>query len=229
VVTDDALAEQVAYYRRRAEEYDETAYGDLAAAQRRIARLVGEMHPTGKVLEIACGTGLWTRALTDSANTVLAIDASPEVLAIARDRVTAANVTFAAADVFTWRSTARFDVVFFSAWLSHVPADRFAEFWRLLRDLLVENGRVLFIDEHVDERAKESYIEGRDDVVERRLNDGSSYRVIKNFVDPERLVAALREIGWECTVRRDGRDWVVGEARPCPTPARDEPAGPRHT
>ena len=56
-VTDEVLADQVDYYRRRAGEYDVTAYGDVAAARARIARLVAEMRPAGSVLEIACGTG----------------------------------------------------------------------------------------------------------------------------------------------------------------------------
>jgi len=60
-VTDEVLADQVDYYRRRAGEYDVTAYGDVVAARARIARLVAEMRPAGSVLEIACGTGLWTR------------------------------------------------------------------------------------------------------------------------------------------------------------------------
>ncbi|GAA0727264.1 hypothetical protein Drose_12680 [Dactylosporangium roseum] len=60
---DEILADQVGYYRRRANEYDATAYGDVAAARERIARLVAQMRPSGRVLEIACGTGLWTEAL----------------------------------------------------------------------------------------------------------------------------------------------------------------------
>src|SRR4051812_20196484 len=156
-VTDEILADQVNYYRRRAGEYDVTAYGDVAAARARIARLVAELRPTGRVLEIACGTGLWTEALAGLADTVKAIDAAPEVLEIARDRMRSANVSFEVADVFSWDPDARFDVVFFSAWLSHVPMSRFEEFWQSLRGLLAENGRVLFIDEHVDERGKEAY------------------------------------------------------------------------
>jgi 2-polyprenyl-3-methyl-5-hydroxy-6-metoxy-1,4-benzoquinol methylase len=213
-MTDDVLGEQVDYYRRRASEYDATAYGDVATARNRIARLVAEMRPTGSVLEIACGTGLWTEALARSAASVTAIDAAPETLAIARDRVRSANVRFEVADVFAWSWPARYDVIFFSAWLSHVPDDRFEQFWEMLRSHLAEDGRVLFIDEHVDERDKEAYVAGRDDVVERRLQDGSAYRVIKNFVDPYELELRLRGLGWNCTIRRDDRDWIVGEARP---------------
>ena len=213
-VSDEVLADQVDYYRRRAGEYDVTAYGDVAAARARIARLVAEMRPTGSVLEIACGTGLWTEALAGLADTVTAIDAAPEAVEIARDRVRSANVSFEVADVFSWDRDTGFDVIFFSAWLSHVPTSRFEEFWRSLGDLLVENGRVLFIDEHVDEWEKEAYVPGWDEVVERRLRDGSTFRVIKNFVDPEGLELRLRGLGWDCSIRRDGRDWVCGEARP---------------
>jgi demethylmenaquinone methyltransferase/2-methoxy-6-polyprenyl-1,4-benzoquinol methylase len=105
-------------------------------------------------------------------------------------------------------------VIFFSAWLSHVPMSRFQQFWHSLRDLLAEDGRVLFIDEHVAERGKESYVSGREEIVERRLRDGSTYRVVKNFVDPDRLELHLRQLRWDCVIRRDATDWVSGEVRP---------------
>jgi demethylmenaquinone methyltransferase/2-methoxy-6-polyprenyl-1,4-benzoquinol methylase len=212
-VTDEILADQVSYYRRRANEYDATAYGDLAAARERIARLVAQLRPGGRVLEIACGTGMWTEALATVADTVVAIDSAPEAVAIARDRVSG-DVRFEVADVFSWTTDDRFDVIFFSAWLSHVPSSRFDEFWRLLRRLLAVDGRVLFIDEHVDEREKEAYVPGADEIVERRLRDGTRYRIVKNFVEPQVLQDRLRGMGWDCQVHRDGTDWIRGEARP---------------
>lgn len=217
-VTDEVLASQADYYRRRAGEYDVTVYGDVVAARARIARLVAEMRPTGTVLEIACGTGLWTEALAGLAQSVTAIDLAPEAVAIARDRVRADNVRFEVADIFSWETTARFDVIFFAAWLSHVPMSRFEEFWRLLRGLLAAGGRVLFIDQHVEGRDEETYLPGSDEIVQRQLQDGSSYRIIKNFVDPERLERQLRGLGWGCRIWRDGSDWglVCGEARPVP-------------
>ena len=65
----------------------------------------------------------------------------------------------------------------------------------MLGNLLAGNGRVLFIDEHVGERGKEAYVAGRDEVVERRLRDGSTFRVVKNFVDPQELEFRLRRLG----------------------------------
>ena len=191
-MSDEVLAGQVEYYRRRAGEYDATAYSDVEAARPRIARLVAEMRPAGRVLEIACGTGVWTEAMAPLADTLTALDAAPEAVQIARERVRSTNVTFEVADVFSWRPDTRYDVVFFSAWLSHVPTSRFEQFWELLRGLLADDGRVLFLDEHVDERDKETYLPSEAEIVERRLRDGSAFRIVKNFIDPDRLVPRLR-------------------------------------
>ena len=226
VTADDGLlAGQVAYYRRRAREYDVTAYGDLDAARARITRIVAALRPAGNVLEIACGTGVWTGALAEAAATVTAIDAAPEAIDIARGRVTAANVTFEVADVFSWNAPARFDTVFFAFWLSHVPASRFGPFWRQLRGLVAGHGRVLLVDEHPDVGGKEDYAAGSDEIICRRLADGSGHRLVKVFVRPGQLSARLRQLGWQSHIRRDGPDWVIGEARPREPQVRSRQAG----
>lgn len=212
-MTDERLAEQVRYYRQRAAEYDATSYGDLDRAAPRLAGIAATLHPTGRVLEIAAGTGAWTGLLAQTADSVTAVDSAPEALAIARERVTAANVRFELGDAFTWQPAERFDVVFFGFWLSHVPAERFADFWQHLAGLLTREGRALFVDEHVDEQHKEDYVAGEPEVVERTLADGNAFRIVKIFVDPPAMERALRDLGWTATVRRDGTDFVVGEAR----------------
>jgi 2-polyprenyl-3-methyl-5-hydroxy-6-metoxy-1,4-benzoquinol methylase len=145
---------------------------------------------------------------------VTAIDAAPEMIGIARGRVTAANVRFEVADVFSWRSAARFDTVFFAFWLSHVPASRFELFWRQLHGLVAGHGRVLFVDEHPDVRGKEAYAAGSGEIIHRRLADGSGHRLVKVFIQPGQLQARLRQLGWQSSIRRDGSDRVIGEARP---------------
>jgi demethylmenaquinone methyltransferase/2-methoxy-6-polyprenyl-1,4-benzoquinol methylase len=68
------------------------------------------------------------------------------MLEIARDRLVEAKVRFIQADVFDWRPDAHYDVVFFSFWMTHVPADRFQRFWGLVGEALNPGGRVFFID-----------------------------------------------------------------------------------
>ena len=104
--------EQVAYYRHRAAEYDMTSHGDLPGTERRITALTARLQPAGEVLEIACGTGLWTRHLLSYAHAVTAIDAAPEMIAVARQRVPAGRVRFCVADVLDWIPPQRSHTVF---------------------------------------------------------------------------------------------------------------------
>jgi hypothetical protein len=70
----------------------------------------------------------------------------------------------------------------------------------------------LFIDEHIDVRYKEAYVPGAGEIVERQLQDGRTFRVVKNFVDPRALQDRLQAMGWESDIHRDGSDWIRGEA-----------------
>lgn len=48
----------------------------MPGAERRITALTARLQPAGEVLEMACGTGLWTRHLLSYARAVTAIDAA---------------------------------------------------------------------------------------------------------------------------------------------------------
>ena len=205
---------QVAYYRRRAAEYDLTSYADVPRADRRIGSLIGQLRPEGDALEIACGTGIWTRHLAACARSLTALDAAPEMIALARQRVAAPRVTFLAVDVLDWVPPRRFDTVFFAFWLSHVPASAFGRFWSVVRRALVSDGRVLFVDDLPRAADHETYVAGSGEIVERRLRDGTSHRLVKLVRDPQTLTRQLTELGWHATVTRSGPDWLLGEARP---------------
>lgn len=85
---DQLLAEQVAYYRARAGEY----FVSDSAAEPALEAALDEFRPTGDVLELACGPGTWTPQLLRYASTVTAVDASPEMIAIASSRVGGATL-----------------------------------------------------------------------------------------------------------------------------------------
>ena len=207
--------EQIAYYRARAGEYEQTSYRDVPGADRRIAALVARLRPGGDLLEIACGTGMWTKHLVGCAAAVTAIDAAPEMIALARQEVTAGNVTFVTADILAWAPPRRFDTVFFAFWLSHVPASEFDRFWSLLRGALASGGRVLFVDDQPAAADLETYAGGSGEVAERRLRDGTRHRLIKVVRGPADLTRQLTALGWQPTITRSG-DWLVGQARPAP-------------
>ena len=88
------LDQQMAYYRARAEEYDEwflreKRYDRGPKHRRQWFREVKEMEGVLQstvqgedVLELACGTGLWTQRLAENNRRIVAVDASPEVIVI---------------------------------------------------------------------------------------------------------------------------------------------------
>ncbi len=126
------LAEQVAYYRALAPEYEANSPWPYDEALRvALSGALDAFQPGGDVLELACGTGVCTETLVAYASRLDAVDVSPEMLAIASARVPKEHVHFIESDIFGWQPARRYDVVFFSAWLSHVPPQRFERFWAL--------------------------------------------------------------------------------------------------
>jgi demethylmenaquinone methyltransferase/2-methoxy-6-polyprenyl-1,4-benzoquinol methylase len=226
---DHLLDEQVAYYRARAPEYDEwwerrgrfDRGPELNAVwSAEVAELEAEidaMGPFGDTLELACGTGIWTRRLRSRAESLTAVDASGEMIGINRARIGDPSIEYVTADLFAWSPPRRFDSVFFAFWLSHVPPERFAPFWDLVGRALVPGGRAVFIDNRWIESATSlgGRLGDRDSTsVERRLNDGRWYRIIKVFYDPDELEERLGELGWQAHVAGTAQYFIYGEASP---------------
>jgi SAM-dependent methyltransferase len=227
---DDLLAEQRAFYRARAPEYDDWwqrrgrydhGEGELREWQGQVARVekaLASFDPRGDVLELAGGTGWWTERLARTADHLTVVDASPETLAINRQRVGRSDVEYVVADIFDWRPERRYEVVFFSFWLSHVPRARFGEFWSLVRSCLGPDGRVFLIDNRSDPTPGSTaldphVVEYLPDLHLRRLSDGSQYRVVKVMYEPDELAALVGAEGWDAEL--DGTRWFIfGTARP---------------
>jgi demethylmenaquinone methyltransferase/2-methoxy-6-polyprenyl-1,4-benzoquinol methylase len=225
--SDWLLKEQIAYYQARAGEYDEWFlrqgrydHGPELNARwfaevEQVAHALEGFAPTGDVLELASGTGLWTQRLVRTARTVTAVDSSPEVHAINQERLGDAPVQFAVADLFRWQPDRQYDTIFFSFWLSHVPPDRLESFWSRVRAALAPAGRVFFVDALYEETstAKNHQLEGPDaHAVTRRLNDGQEYRIVKVFYRPDTLTEHLTDWGWQARIERTATYFYYGEA-----------------
>ena len=204
------LEEQRRYYAARAPEYDDWWFrtgsyelppeeqerwdADVAEVEAALAAFA----PTGSVLELAAGTGLWTRQLVRTAARLVAVDASPEVLERNRARV-GGGVEYVVADLFDWRPAERFDACFFGFWLSHVPRERFAEFWALVRSALVPGGRVFLVDSGAGDGVHTRRAEGDREL--RRISDGREFRIVKRYWTPDALAQETRKLGFELDLR----------------------------
>jgi SAM-dependent methyltransferase len=199
----DLVTEQKRYYVERAAEYDDWWYrrgryelepDDLARWQADAAEAEAALDafaPGGSVLELAAGTGIWTRKLLLLAERVVAVDANAETLALntsAAERMRA--------DVFEWEPPDRFDLVFFSFWLSHVPDERFAEFWSLVRAALAPGGRVFLVDSGAGDTAHTGTDQANGEET-RSLSDGRTFRIVKRRWTPDELAEHVRSFGFE--------------------------------
>lgn len=187
------------YYAARAPEYDRIyakpeRQSDLRAMEKWLAsRLEG-----ARVLEIACGTGYWTQFIAPVALEIVALDASPEVLSIARDRVREGRAEFLVGDAYALPKRAGLDAAFAGFWFSHVPKARQREFLSGVNAALPRGATVVLMDNR--------YVEGSSTPVTERdadgngyqlrtLDDGSTHRVLKNFPSESELTSLVAGLG----------------------------------
>jgi demethylmenaquinone methyltransferase/2-methoxy-6-polyprenyl-1,4-benzoquinol methylase len=213
--TDELLAEQRRYYAERAPEYEDwwwrrgryaldvEAEAGWFADIAEVEDALHELAPLGDVLELAAGTGIWTRQLVELADRVVAVDANAEMLVL-----NTAEAEHVVADVFAWEPTERFDLCLFSFWISHVPEARFDAFWSLVRSAVRPGGRVFLVDGAIGDREPSGEEE------RRTLYDGREFRIVKRFWTPAQLTELVRPLGFELELRQtaNGR-FLYGSGR----------------
>lgn len=201
-----------AYYAQRAGYYDavyerpERAADIVLLRQLLVQRLSGR-----RVLEVACGTGYWTQHVVPVSATLVATDATPEPLELARQRPTVAGARFEIADAYRLDAgLGRFDAAFAGLWLSHVPIGRRLQFLGSLHRLLEPGSRVLRFD-NSQVQLRDFPIVERDaegnTFQQRVLRDGSVHRVLKNFPLEHELLALVAGIGTEPCYRMLENFW----------------------
>jgi ABC-2 type transport system ATP-binding protein len=85
--------EQREFWSMVAQKYDQVVDLQIGALTRSMMReRVGKEGRLGKLAEFGCGTGFYTQVLVGTADTVIATDVSPGMLALAQERIKAANV-----------------------------------------------------------------------------------------------------------------------------------------
>ncbi len=171
------------------------------------------------MLELACGTGLFTRRLAPRVSRLTAVDVSGAVIEINADRVGDPSVHYFQADVFRWEPYRRYDHIFFGFFLSHVPPHMLETLWQRLGRWLAPGGRVSFCDDApgFDGRASnpgEAVEHGPEWLHRRRLHDGREFTIVKVAYTPTVLTTWLAEHGWRADISTTGDEFIVGSAVP---------------
>jgi SAM-dependent methyltransferase len=203
------------YYARRAAEYEKIF--DKPERQADLARMradIPALFKDERVLEIACGTGYWTPLIAEQAESVLATDFNQEPLAIAQSKsYRKANVRFERADAYALPAwPAKFSACYGGFWWSHIPLAKVDGFLRHLATRLQPDAKVAFMDNR--------YVEGSSTPLsrkdadgntyqQRRLADGSSHEVLKNFPTAGEMRARLGRLGTGVEVTEYEYYWVA--------------------
>ena len=137
---DERLIHEVAHGKVIAEKGEAIWNWSSPAGKRRWARrsrmFVDFLANRNKrVLEIGCGTGLFTKEIAMTDNEITAIDISEDLIAIARNRSNTGNVTFLVENAYeTQFENENFDVIVGSSSLHHLDMSRaLSEIYRLLK------------------------------------------------------------------------------------------------
>jgi demethylmenaquinone methyltransferase/2-methoxy-6-polyprenyl-1,4-benzoquinol methylase len=191
------LQEQIEYYRARAQEYDRSISGAVPVFEPAIHMLL-QLGTFKQVLELACGTGFWTKILLQIGEHVTATDAAPEMLQIALDHAGEERITYQQLDLFQWQPNETFDLVFFANWLSHVPPEALDDFLYKVRASIKAGGCITLVDQHAPSEA-DSAIAKENIYAVRPLEDGREFTIVKAFYNLNELEEKLTKLGFTVT------------------------------
>ncbi len=166
--------DQIAYYRRRAPWFDDIYHcvGDYDGGQEQNAQWRGDLADIeaalartrlrGECVEFGVGTGYWTERYIDRVQRLWGLDASVEMLQIARRRLEAHahKVEFELTDLWRWNPHRVWDCAVACFFIEHVPDEVLPSLLASLYNALRPGGAV-FIAEAAA-RDSEPHIETRD-------------------------------------------------------------------
>ncbi len=184
------------YYGARAREYDRIYLKpERQPDLRKLEAWLPTVFADHSVLEVACGTGYWTQFYATAARQVVALDAAPETLTIAQQRVATDKVTWMQGDAYQLPVfTTQFTAAFAGFWWSHIPLDKIDGFLRELHRVLDPGSTIVFLDNRFVPGSSTPLADADamgNTYQIRHLDDGSTHRVLKNFPTREALIAAV--------------------------------------
>jgi SAM-dependent methyltransferase len=203
------------YYRARAPEYD-AIYAKPERQQdlARLRELLPPMVAGRRVLEVAAGTGYWTQVMSGTAAAIMATDLNAETLAVAAQRsYGSAQVQRQVADAYRLSAVpGEFDLLFCGFWWSHIARADVPRFVAAVRGRMPAGSRLIMMDNRYVPGSSHPIIRTGNDgdtFQRRRLRDGSSYEVLKNFPSRAQLTADLADAVTEVSVTELEYYWLA--------------------
>jgi len=185
------------YYADRAYEYNKTYLRPERQKDiKKLHKLLKNLLDGHRVLEIACGTGYWTRTIASVSEFITAVDINEEVLQIARNRgISSDKVFFIQDDVYSLKKIKNnFSAGFAGFWWSHIIKSELKRFLALFHSKLQSDALLIFMDnrrvEGISTPISRVDIDGNTYQV-RKLEDGREYEILKNFPTKNEILETL--------------------------------------
>lgn len=203
------------YYAERASEYDNVY--QKPERQKDLTELSSALSVAFEsldVLEIACGTGYWTQFIARGAASVFATDYNPEVIEIAKSRnYHDCQVSFLLSDAYILENVMKkFSAGFCGFWWSHVAKGRIKKFLEVFHSQLYAGSKVVIIDNRYVEGSSTPIArksEEGDTYQLRKLENSSTYEILKNFPTEVELISILEEVSSDLELKFLQYYWMV--------------------
>ncbi|HEV7811049.1 MAG TPA: class I SAM-dependent methyltransferase [Candidatus Limnocylindrales bacterium] len=217
----------IAYYDARAPEYDDWylrrgryARGPIhdAAWNAELdaaGRWLDTLPMSGRIVELAAGTGWWSTLLVGKGELWM-YDAAEAPLERARERLVAHGLRahLHVRDAWAEPDGDPAGALFLGFWLSHVERQRTVEFLSLAGRWLAPGGRIALIDSLPDPQSGAADHEApTDDRAVRRLADGREFTIVKTYRTVDEVSDVLAAAGFtEIQVTATGRFFLLATA-----------------
>lgn len=217
-MTDKITKDLTDYYSRRAEEY-ESVYNrpDKVRLQEQnfIAEYIKKSMKGRYVLELASGTGYWTKYLLGNANKILAIDLSPEMLEIASKRYSHhPSIQFLQHEAYNPpQSIPSFTGMMANFWFSHIPKRKIKLFLKTMHSRMTSNSFILFVDNVYQEDLGGKLVRKRGQIdtwKERQLETGERFLILKNYYSAKQLENIFSPYTDKVEIHYLKNFWLVG-------------------
>ena len=167
---------------------------------------------SGRIVELAAGTGWWSPLLASKGELWL-YDAAEPPLERARERLVAHGLRahIHVRDAWAPPEGEPGDGLFAGFWLSHVERARTVEFLAVARAWLRPGGRLALIDSLPDPQSGASdHPAPSGDLAVRRLEDGREFTIVKVYRSADEIATALATTGFaSIEITTTGRFFVL--------------------
>jgi ubiquinone/menaquinone biosynthesis C-methylase UbiE len=202
------IEEMQRYYGQRASVYDSSMGYDDEAKVRFLLPIIERVRSAMRgrqVLEIACGPGFWTQFAAETAVSVTATDYNPSTLDEARKKgLPLDRVSLLQADAYRLDlSPGVFDAILAVDWLAHVPLSRMEGFLAGAVRRVRSGSPIVFVDQLAGAHSVTGVFDDEGNPIqERRLSDGSTFRVIKHFLSDAQIEALFSGFAGDLSIQR---------------------------